>query len=377
MNFKVVPRAVYGHVTNSFTLPRQPLLILLHSDLMTGRSVSATYYLHGFHVREQNHERAICWYDQSKNLLFTHQIPRGRIPYTKQPPFEVTYRDMIGSSEVLHGFVFDSTSEPPQMRTPFYSFANEQQSVQFQSAARQRQLLQTFETFRIRTHSPHDFISYGMQLKVWQKPDEPTVTFTFFAFKGVDPVQHYEFDLLWFKQEVKRSGSRGLVLTFYTRNDERGDFVDGSKSKLLSMFQKGRSSSTGGRERRTSSHSRSSSASSNQGMLPEGDRIVTQYKEFLHWRSLHIEFMSEDGQCKLFTCPLTTLMSFVDVKQFLTVCSNPESAPGPQIAPERLWKIMDGTQETLHWLEPNTGASTVIPRPSRTSVVGPAEERAV
>lgn len=200
-------------------------------------------------------------------------------------------------TEILHHFAFPGQLGRLERRTPNYYFANEQQSVRFQSAARQRQLLRTFATISIRTHSSRSFKSHGQQLKLWQKCGESTITFTFFAHRNVDPVHHFEFDLAWFKQDVSRFGSRGLVLTFHTR-EERRKSSDGNMGKMLTLFQRRSSASqttAGDRNKSTSSHSRSSSSSSGHRALPDGDRVVTDNQVYLEWRSLHIEFANDDG----------------------------------------------------------------------------------
>jgi hypothetical protein len=288
----------------------------------------------------------------------------------------VTYCDLNGHSEIPHGFVFDRAVGRPQMLTPFYYFKNEQQSVRFQSAARQRQLLHTFPINYIQTRDRK--ISYGQQLKLWQKPDGSDVTFTFFAHMGgVDPRHHYEFDLLWFKQDAKRNG-KGLVLTFYTPNDERKKSVDG---KAWSLFKRHTSTdnhhSNGHRPRRTSSHSRSSSASSNQRALPDGDRTVSPNSVYLNWRTLHIEFVNDHGSFSCFCLRSCGTNSTTDAEQFLAFCHEPDSASGPSVAHESIWKISHGFEETLHLLEPISGSYTSSRRPSHISSATPGEDSAV
>jgi hypothetical protein len=295
------------------------------SDLVTHGRVSSTHNLHSFNVREQHHERVISWYDQNNSLVLKHlsklelvrnigraehfsAVPRGKVPYTKQDSLKVTYCDLSGLSEIPHGFVFDVAVERPQMLTPFYFFKNEQQSLRFQCAARQRQLLHTFHTHHIGTKQ--GVISYKQQLKLWQKPDSPDVTFTFFAHVGgVDPIHHYEFDLLWFKQDAKRNG-KGLVLTFYTHSDERS--ID-CRTGFLSAFHH-RSSDNNHRSRRTSAHSRSSSGSSNHRALPDGERVVVENTVYLHWRSLHIEFENDHGQSEALRVQLPLLTDTVKMR---------------------------------------------------------------
>lgn len=200
------------------------------------------------------------------------------------------------NSAIPHEFFLGTAPNLRQKLTPCYRFENEHQSARFQCAARQKQLLQTFITHRIKTHDSE--ISWGQQLKVWQKPEDLTITFTIFAHKGdVDPKQHYELDLNWFKQDAKRNGEKGLTMTFYTPQDERRGSSD-TPSKLRNIFQRRPSEIhlATERNRRISTHSRSSSASSNHRALPDGYRIVTPYKAFLEWRTLLVEFEHEPGE---------------------------------------------------------------------------------
>jgi hypothetical protein len=272
------------------------------------------------------------------------------------------------NSAIPHDFVLGIAPHHIQKLTPYYCLENEQQSVRFQSAVRQKLLLQTFETHRIKTHDSE--ISRGQQLKVWQKPGELTVTFTFFVHKGdVQPRQHYELDLNWFKQDAKRSGDKGLTMTFYTPKDERRGSNDNA-SKLRNMFQRRPSEHhlSTERSRRISAHSRSSSSSSSHRALPDGDRTVTPHKAFLDWKTLLVEFEHEPGE------PIDMLYSFntyplIDVEQFLAVCHDPSMAPEPRV-PESHWKVSHGFEETLHLLKPVSGSyvSTRTPLPeSRTT----------
>lgn len=350
----------------------------------THGTVSFTFPLYSFNVREQQHDRAICWYDQSNNLVLQHLVPRGRVPYTTPGTFKVTYCDLNGRSEVPHGFVLGMPPARPQMLTPFYYFTDEQQSVRFQCAARQRQLLQTFDTQQVKMHDGC-VISFGQQLKMWQKPNEAAATFTFLAHMGgVEPRHHYEFDLLWFKQDVKSRGAKELILTFYTRSDERRKSNDGS-GKFLSMFHRRPSASLSTshgasekRSRRTSSHSRSSSGSSTHRVLPDGDRVVTPHQAYLGWKSLHIEFKNVDGTYNLHRVTRATRPdSSADADQFVAYCHNPGNAPGSTVAHESLWKISHGFEETLHLLEPISGSYTSTRRPSHISSAVPGEESAV
>jgi len=202
---------------------------------------------------------------------------------------------MQGLSEIPHGFVVDAATGAVQMLTPYYSFSDEHQMMRFQCAARQKQLLHTFETIQIRTHDT--IVSSAQQLKIWQKPGEATMTFTFFAHMSVDSAHHYELDLVWFKHDVKRVGTKCLILTFYTQNDERRESNEnhgkarGKWPRRLSFNHLSTESNT----RRNSGGSRSSSSSSNSGLLPGGERVVTHNKVYRSWRSLHIEFAHEDG----------------------------------------------------------------------------------
>ncbi|KAJ4351875.1 uncharacterized protein N0V89_007219 [Didymosphaeria variabile] len=235
------------------------------------------------------------------------------------------------SSAIPHDFVLGTAPHLVHQFTPYYYFENEQQSVRFQCAARQKQLLQTFETHRIKTHD--DEISHGQQLKVWQKPGELTISITFFVHKGeVEPKQHYELELKWFKQDIKRSGDKGLIMTFYTRKDERRGSSDNA-GIIRNMFQRRPSEN-----RRISIHSRSSSNSSNHRALPDGNRMVTPHKAFSDWRSLLVEFERE-----------------IDVEQFLAVCHDPGRAPEPRV-PESHWKVSHGFEETVHFLKPVSGS---------------------
>jgi hypothetical protein len=42
------------------------------SELVTHGTVSSTHALYSFNVREQQHERAISWYDHDNNLILKH-----------------------------------------------------------------------------------------------------------------------------------------------------------------------------------------------------------------------------------------------------------------------------------------------------------------
>ncbi|KAF2728898.1 subtilisin-like protein [Polyplosphaeria fusca] len=282
--------------------------------------------------------RIIYWYDHDDNLVLRHLIPRGKqkVPYTNYGPNQVTYCDFNGSAEIPHAFVPETGPGRgrPKMLMPTYYFANEQQSVRFQCAARQKQLLRTFDKVYVRTNKDNP-ISSREQLKLWQKMDDSNVTFTFFAYMNVDPKHHYEFDLLWFREEIKRSGKE-LTLTFNTFKDERKKSVDKGKS----LFKSNRRSSHDNnspehRNRRSSSHSRSPSDSSSSQVIPGTDRIVTRSKVYLGWKCLHIEFDSEK-----------------DAEEFMTLCHNPEGSAGSRLVPEPIWRISQLPEGFLHRLYP-------------------------
>ncbi|CAI6336118.1 unnamed protein product [Periconia digitata] len=335
-------------------------------ELLTNGVPSSSFTLYSFQVCEERHERVISWFDQSNNLLIKHLVPRGKVPYTKNTnDFMVTYRDMrtnIGRVHeqvvIFHGFEFPATPSRTRMLIPRYYFSTEQQSVRFQCAARQRQLLQTFETDSIRAHG---YVSHGQQLKVWQKSNEPTVTFTFFAHRSVEPVAHYEFDLLWFRREVRCSGAKVLILTFYTRSDERSKSVDSGIGKLFSLWggQSTNQMQSDGHSRRPSFNLRHPNSASRDFLLPGGERVVTENLTYLDWKRLHIEFMDEN-----------------DVSRFIDICHDPDIAPGPQMAPESLWKVSPGSDDTFHLLQPVAGALISTRRPPFRSPADPDEEDA-
>jgi len=182
------------------------------------------------------------------------------------------------------------------MFTPNYHFSTEQQSIRFQSAARQKQLLHTFQTHQIRRHS-NTRISFEQPLKLWQRAEDRSVTFTFFAHINVDTSQHYEFDLVWFKKDATRRDPKTLVLTFYTHADERRDSTSG-RPGLLDVFKRKKDDKTPENDQRlspTSTHSRSSSSSSDHRALPNGERVVTPHQAYLNFRSLQIEFVDANG----------------------------------------------------------------------------------
>jgi len=69
--------------------------------------------------------------------------------------------------------------------------------------------------------------------------------------------------------------------------------------------------------------------------------------------------------------------SFVDMDNFLELCHNPSSAPGPLAAPESLWRIDDGLAETVHMLQPIGNSYTSVRRPSHVTSFQRGEDETV
>jgi hypothetical protein len=247
------------------------------------------------------------------NISLPNLVPRGSVPYTQsQKPnpideraYYISYRDFDRQTRPIEHRIELQGDREWQFFSPQYYFTTEQQSVRFQCAARQKQLLAVFGTTEIRKKSEPKQVSVGVQLKLWRSPDEQKTTFTFLAhMDGIDPKKHYEFNISWFKQEVQRlEDGRVLVLTFNTPREERRRSSAHQTNAAFPFFSKRKDKlkttkdpdsypedSSPGR----SSTTLESCASDSSHTLPDGPREVTQ-KGFLSWRELKISFLTCKG----------------------------------------------------------------------------------
>lgn len=152
-------------------------------------------------------------------------VPKHQVPWTRHSRKSrntadrctITFRDFNPQGPVRHEFqTFNSAGSTTCFDIPTYEFPSEEECVYFQSLARQRQLVKTFDIEDIENENGR--LAHAQQLKVWRRPTEGDDEITFSFFVHFDETQkHYEYHVDWFETNATMQNPQKLLWELNTK----------------------------------------------------------------------------------------------------------------------------------------------------------------